>query len=204
MIFDDENILQYPELYSSGGPVYTEVICTCALYKHCYKSNGPQIVACPYSAHSLQYPEFDSSCGPVYTQGSYAPSSNTSLASGQIVTSSAVLDDTIHLDNQYRHLVSWFSHKRLLVGVPLTMPSPTVEIFTDAPKTGWGASWGDRALAGTWTSQQSQVHINFLELQAVELALQQWQDLLQDTVIRLFCNNSTTVSYLRKGGGDTI
>ena len=49
-----------------------------------------------------------------------------------------------------------------------------IEIFTDASKTGWGASWNDKSLSGQLSSTESRNHINWLELLTVRLTILQW------------------------------
>ena len=46
-----------------------------------------------------------------------------------------------------------------------------VQIFTDASKEGWGAHLDERTARGSWSLPESKLHINYLELKAVFLAL---------------------------------
>ena len=47
-------------------------------------------------------------------------------------------------------------------------------IFTDAPKEGWGAYLNERTARGTWSLPESKLHINYLELKAVFIALKEF------------------------------
>lgn len=46
-----------------------------------------------------------------------------------------------------------------------------VKIYTDASKSGWGATDGKKQIFGFWDENQSSYHINYLELLTVQLAL---------------------------------
>ena len=52
-----------------------------------------------------------------------------------------------------------------------------LQIFADASKEGWGAHLNEHAAGGTWSIPESKLHINYLELKAVFLALKEFQDL---------------------------
>ena len=86
-------------------------------------------------------------------------------------------------------------------GVPLHLPEPNLFFFTDASLTGWGASWQDRHLSGQWSPQDSSQHINWLKLEAIRLAVLQWGPQWHNQTVRVYCDNSTTVAYIRKQGG---
>ena len=47
-----------------------------------------------------------------------------------------------------------------------------VQLLVDASKSGWGAVEGKRIAAGSWSIEESQLHINLLEILAVKKAIQ--------------------------------
>ena len=49
--------------------------------------------------------------------------------------------------------------------------SPSSLLFTGASRTGLGAHMQDLTSMRTWTSQENEFHVNMLEKNAVELAL---------------------------------
>ena len=51
---------------------------------------------------------------------------------------------------------------------------PTLLFFTNASLTGLGASWQTSHLSVQWSPPESSQHINWLELEAIRLALLQW------------------------------
>ena len=69
---------------------------------------------------------------------------------------------------------------------------------------GSGAHLNDIVLSGLWSSKESQLHINGMELKAVLLALKGFQDHLKDQRVLICSDNNTVVSYLNKGGTHSI
>ena len=69
----------------------------------------------------------------------------------------------------------WSDQPNLTSGVPLHQPPPQLQLFTDASTEGWGAHLDLQQVAGRWTPEQQHLHINILELLAVCLALQHFQ-----------------------------
>ena len=87
------------------------------------------------------------------------------------------------------------------LGVRLHTPAPSQDMFTDACPTGWGARLNSLTARGTWEPRSAQLHINRLELRAVHLACQQFQESLRGKVTRVFIDNTTAVAYIKKQGG---
>ena len=101
----------------------------------------------------------------------------------------------------HQHLQWWTQEKNVLKGQPLHPLRHAVQIFTDASKEGWGAHLGDFTASGTWSVPESKLHINFLELKAVLLALKRFQQLVQGKVVLIATDNTTVVAYINKEGG---
>ena len=99
------------------------------------------------------------------------------------------------------HLLWWTKEANVLTGQPLHPLSHAVQIFTDASKEGWGAHLGDVTARGDWSVPESHLHINFLELKAVLLALKRFQSLVQGKVVLVATDNTTVVAYINKEGG---
>ena len=76
-----------------------------------------------------------------------------------------------------------------------------LQIFTDASIAGWGAHLNERTARGTWSLPESKLHINYLELKAVFLALKEFQDLCIHKIVLVETDNTTVVSYINKEGG---
>ena len=76
-----------------------------------------------------------------------------------------------------------------------------LQIFTDASKEGWGAHLNKHTARGSWSLPESKLHINYLELKAVFLALKEFQDLCTDKIVLVATDNTTVVSSINKEGG---
>ena len=101
----------------------------------------------------------------------------------------------------HQYLQWWTQEENVLKGQPLHPLQHAVQIFTDASKEGWGAHLGDFTASGTWSVPESKLHINFLELKAVLLALKRFQHLVQGKVVLIATDNTTVVAYINKEGG---
>lgn len=76
-----------------------------------------------------------------------------------------------------------------------------LEIFSDASKTGWGVSCGTETASGVWSDDESNLHINSLELMAAFFGLKCFTKSLNDAQILLRVDNVTAVSYINRLGG---
>ena len=61
--------------------------------------------------------------------------------------------------------------KQVVTGQPLHPLAHALQIFTDTSKEGWGAHVNKHMARGSWSLPESKLHINYLELKAVLLAL---------------------------------
>ena len=114
------------------------------------------------------------------------------------------------LDNQFQvswsplcqeDLIWWARVVQLREGVSLSLPVPDVSFFLDASDVGWGALVGEHHASGRWSPHQKSLPINMRELLAVQYGLQALEHLLVGLSVALFCDNTTTVAYLRRSGG---
>ena len=72
------------------------------------------------------------------------------------------------------------------------------QIFTDASIEGWRAHLNEHTAGGTGSLPGSKLHIYYLELKAVFLALKEFQDLCSNKIVLVATDNSTVVSYINK------
>ena len=89
----------------------------------------------------------------------------------------------------------------MLRGQPLHALRHALQVFTDASNEGWGAHLGEAIAKGVWSEPESHLHINFLELKAVFLALKSFEHLCRDQVVLIATDNTTVVAYINKQGG---
>ena len=86
-------------------------------------------------------------------------------------------------------------------GIPLHPLRHALQLFTDASNEGWGAHLGDCTAKGISSQPESKLHINFLELKAVFLALKEFELLCRDQTVLVAMDNTTVVAYINKEGG---
>ena len=98
-------------------------------------------------------------------------------------------------------LLWWSKQVQLREGVSLSLPAPDISFFSDASDVGWGALVGEHHASGLWLPHQKALSINMRELLAVQLGLQAFEHLIVGMSVALFCDNTTTVAYLRRSGG---
>ena len=87
----------------------------------------------------------------------------------------------------------------MLQDQPLHLLNHALQIFTDASKEGWGAHLNEHTARGTWSLPESKLHINYLELKAVFLALKEFEDLCWNNIV-LIATDNTTVDINKEGG----
>lgn len=77
----------------------------------------------------------------------------------------------------------------------------SLEVFSDASTTGWGAACGKERASGPWSSQERELHINQLELQAAFIALKIFAKFHTHCQILMRIDNSTAICYINRMGG---
>ena len=98
-------------------------------------------------------------------------------------------------------LLWWSRVAQLREGVSLSLPAPDISFFSDASDVGWGVLVGEHHASGLWSPLQKTLSINMRELLAVQFGLQAFEHPLVGMSVALFCDNTTTVAYLRCSGG---
>ena len=100
-----------------------------------------------------------------------------------------------------RGLQWWLRLPRLYLGVSLHQVSPVLHFWSDASAVGWGTLLDCQVASGLWDTRQAALSINARELLAVRLGLCQFRSPLRGRTVAVFCDNTTAVHSLRKGGG---
>ena len=98
------------------------------------------------------------------------------------------------------HLLWWTNQVNLSQGVPLEAPQFKYRVYTDASTVGWGAHLDDLTVQGKWSQEETQLHINILEMRAVRLALIKF-DLPVSSKVLVSTDNTTVVCYVNRQGG---
>ena len=114
------------------------------------------------------------------------------------------LDHPISINGMIRsHLQWWINPIRFETGTSIHPPDPEFFLYTDASHYGWGAHLEPTTLSfhGRWTENQSQFHINMLEMMAIRLVLKQAKTFIHHSCIMISTDNTTVVSYINIQGG---
>ena len=92
-------------------------------------------------------------------------------------------------------------HNRFAHGTFIHPPDPNAFLFTDASHYGWGAHLESMRLSfhGYWTKDQSQLHINILEIKTIRFALKEAIQYIHYCVM-ISTDNTTMVSCINKQG----
>ena len=113
-------------------------------------------------------------------------------------------DDEVSLCPSAKDEILWWSNinSRDLTPCPLFGFKADLSLHTDASLNGWGASLSSGLVtSGTWSSDDLEFHINFLELKAVLLASKDFLENIKGKSILIFSDNTSTVYYLNNLGG---
>ncbi len=98
-------------------------------------------------------------------------------------------------------LAPWRNPNFFSRGVPLGLVTSRVVVTTDASTLGWGAVCEGMPASGQWSEPQIRWHINRLELEAVFLALKEFQAQLERQHVLIRTDNTSVVSYINRQGG---
>ena len=83
----------------------------------------------------------------------------------------------------------------------ITYQGSAVRFQTDASLTGWGVKVDDQVDYGRWTSEESKLHINTLELLGIYKGLQTFASSLTNRNVIICGDNITSLAYINKMGG---
>ena len=73
-------------------------------------------------------------------------------------------------------------------------------MYTDASKKGWGVTYDNTSTGGLWDAIECEIHINWLELKAIEIGLQTYYK-PEAKHFKIFCDNTTAIAYINNMGG---
>ena len=131
--------------------------------------------------------------GPLYLRGLQRLLNRTNLMSWE----SGIQLDTQSISN----LHWWAEQSNLSVQTTIVKEPPTMELFTDASMSGWGATLNGTEVHGHWPTALQMKHINLLEILAVHLAIKSLQCQISCKCLCIRSDNVTALSYIKKKGG---
>jgi hypothetical protein len=143
---------------------------------------GLLISACPAVQYSWLYTKY-------FEQFKYTCLLNNSNYE-QIVT----------LPEKLRSDIIWWLNKVDDGNKKLSCDDFSMEIFSDASSSGWGAYYNENEAFGYWKDHEKCLHINELELKAAFLALKCFADNKFETNLLLRIDNVTAISCINRMG----
>ena len=101
-----------------------------------------------------------------------------------------------------RNDLRWWIHRNnVMTGQDLRPFREEVIVFTDASLHGWGAHIGSSTASGIWPKHLTGYSINWLELEAIRLALIHFQSVISNKSVLIKSDNCTAIAYVNKQGG---
>ena len=82
----------------------------------------------------------------------------------------------------------------------MSIPTPTLQLMTDASLTGWGGVLLPDSISGVWSKNQQRMSINWLELKAIQLSLIYFLPVIKGRLLLILTDNTTAVSCIRRQG----
>ena len=98
-------------------------------------------------------------------------------------------------------LAPWTAPSFLSQGVRMGEVVSRKLITTDASLSGWGATFEGRTARGLWSQELQTNHINYLELMAIFLAVQHFEQWIVGCHVLIRTDNTTAMCYVNKQGG---
>lgn len=108
---------------------------------------------------------------------------------------------TMSISDSAKDELRWWAAHIPQSGNPVRSDQYDLTLHSDASRSGWGAHTESDSTFDFWSSDESQFHINYLELLAVFKGLQALAATRRDINILLRIDNTTTISYINKMGG---
>jgi len=106
----------------------------------------------------------------------------------------------MELSAEARNNVQWWLDNIQHSCCSLISTNPNVVLTTDASKSGWGAVFGKTKTGGLFTTDETNLHINVLELKAVYFGLSSLCKEVKNMHIKLLIDNTTAVQTINNMG----
>ena len=109
---------------------------------------------------------------------------------------------TLELTPRAREDLKWWSNRQHTMMGQRFVPQPaTIQVQTDASKTGWGAHLEHRVIQGHWQAHETSMHINVLEMRAVIETCRRCSNQFRGQAVLFLIDNVTVVAHINKQGG---
>ena len=143
-------------------------------------------------------------CSRFCNAGTVTSPAITNISAQSVETADLPYSHQIRMTSEILQYLKWWLQEDLYhQGMPLKIDPPSHTIFTDASLSGWGAHVEPEGLLfhEVWTEDQSQLHINVLEMKAIFLSLSQAVHKVKNSTVLISTDNTTVVPYIRHQGG---
>jgi len=110
-------------------------------------------------------------------------------------------DAVTELTEEAEQELDWWIREVEYAYFPLERKEPEIEIRTDASKSGYGSVCSSVCAGGRWSKLEQQLHINVLELLAIENGLKSFEDEIAGKHVKVMTDNTCAVSYIKDMGG---
>ena len=105
------------------------------------------------------------------------------------------------LSDKSKEEISWWLENVQSSPQNISIKKPDFILECDASNIGWGVRFGDTSAQGHWLPEETDCHINVLELKAVFFGLKSFFNDSVDIHIRVKSDNTTAVAYINNFGG---
>ena len=110
-------------------------------------------------------------------------------------------DLPVLLDAELKNsLTPWLDPTYLRRQVPMHVPTPTLEVMTDASLHGWCGLLLPHKVEGVWAQEVSSHSMNWKELKAIHLTISHFASSLRGRCVRVLSDNTTALACLRRQG----
>ena len=110
-------------------------------------------------------------------------------------------DDCMSLSHESKQQLEWWIDNISTSSRQIDHGKPSITLTSDASLSGWGAVVDERQTQGLWSLEEQALHINALELSAINMGLKALLPMENNKHIRIMSDSSTAVSYINAMGG---
>ena len=133
-----------------------------------------------------------------------APLRYRALQSLKVAATLAHQEQTVLSQEACKDLRWWISQLPAHCSSPLLRLEASTVITSDASIQGWGAVCQGVRTGGRWTAEESQSHINMLELKAAFLAIQSFLKEQEAVNVLVRLDSRTAIAYLNRIGSSSL
>ena len=95
-------------------------------------------------------------------------------------------DARMTISEEMKSDLEWWCNNASVQDRDIFRSGADIELFTDASTIGWGRTLKQQSIGGSWSMEESLLHINVLELKAILLCLQTFRQELRVNILKYF------------------